>query len=142
MGSDLGLPESVQEIAEVIGRDKALYLIGQLPTCGKRSWRVVLYVPKRIRADHQLVRLLGWHDAQAMVREFGGMILQPSNCNQVHRQFRNQEVRRLADSGLDNDAIAAAVGVSTRTVRRILRDKPPEVPAAANDNTVQNGASK
>ena len=45
MGRELvaRLPESVQEIAEVIGRDKALEFIGKLPVSGSRSWRVCVY---------------------------------------------------------------------------------------------------
>ena len=47
------LPESVQEIADVIGRDGALRLVCQMPVCyraqNKRSHKVILYVPKRLK---------------------------------------------------------------------------------------------
>ena len=49
------LPESVQEIADVIGRDQALTFIGQLPQAGKRKWRVCVYIPKTLSPDHKLV---------------------------------------------------------------------------------------
>lgn len=47
------LPRSVREIAEVIGREAAMYLIGQLPRCfagadGKKANKVIMYVPKRL----------------------------------------------------------------------------------------------
>ena len=84
------LPESVQEIAEVIGREKALEFIGRLPTSGSRAWRVCVYIPKRLPADHKLVEMLGWHDAKRLVDAFSGMILQPSNCRFLHRQHRNR----------------------------------------------------
>lgn len=135
MEDDLQLPASVQEIADVIGVEKALYLIGQLPQCGNRSWRVCLYVPRRIRADHQLVKLLGWKDAQAMVREFGGMILQPSNCKQIYRQFRNRSIRRLGAQGVPIQEIAEGFQLTERQVRNILAENPPEAHRAANNNT-------
>lgn len=132
----MDLPQSVQEIADVIGRDKALFLIGQLPQCGKRSWRANLYVPKRLKPDHQLVKLLGWKDANRMAREFGGMILQPSNCRHLHRQFRNASIHRMADEGMTVDQIAFAVDLTPRQVRNVLRqERPPEEMAPANDNT-------
>jgi hypothetical protein len=124
------LPASVQEIAEVIGRDKALYLIGQLPQCGKRSWRVVLYVPKRIDASHQLVRWLGWKDANRLVAEFGGEILQPSNCKHLHLALRNRVIVQMASEGLAPAVIAEAMQITSRQVRNILAEKPPEEMAA------------
>lgn len=128
------LPQSVQEIADVIGRERALYLIGQLPAAGSRSWRVCFYVPKRIKPDHQLVEILGWHDAMRMVRHFGGEILQTSNCNFLHREFRNREIWRMHGEGLRLREIAEAVDLSEYHVRDILRGNPPEDRMAVNDN--------
>ncbi|MBD9528931.1 hypothetical protein [Paracoccus sp. PAR01] len=116
------LPPSAQEIADVIGRERTLYLIGQLPRSGSRKWRVNLYVPKRVNPDHPLVQMIGWDDANRLVDEFGGMILQPSNCNFLHREFRNREVRRLRDEGWSISAIADAVEISARQVFYLLAD--------------------
>ena len=70
------LPESVQEIADVIGTEAALRLVCQLPECyrdaGKKSRKVILYVPKRLPLDHQLVEILGFPTAQKLVAAFGG----------------------------------------------------------------------
>ena len=131
----MDLPESVQEIADVIGRERALYLIGRLPQCGKRSWRVNLYVPQRLKPNHTLVQILGWPDAMKLVREFPGMILQPSNCNHLHRRFRNETIHRLAADGQPIQQIADSVQLTARQVRNILAERPPEETAPANDNT-------
>lgn len=128
------LPASAQELADVIGRDRALYLIGQLPRSGSRTWRCNLYVPKTINPDHKLVQLIGWSDACKLVREFGGMILQPANCEFLHRQFRNAEVRRMRDRGDTIAVIADAVALTQRQVRNILAETPPEEIPAMNDN--------
>lgn len=122
----LPLPPSTQEIADVIGREKALFLIGQLkPTPGRR-WRICLYVPRRMPLDHWLVRLLGYQDAEALRREFGGIILQPGSCSHLVREFRNREVRRMAAEGMSHAEIADAVGLSSRHVRNLLAESPPE----------------
>lgn len=123
----LALPPSVQEIADALGRERALYLIGRLPQSGSRSWRVCLYVPKRLGTDHPLVGILGWRDANIMVREFGGMILQPSNCNFLHRDFRNRAIVRMAAAGVPVDEIAAIAELSRRAVALIIAaENPPE----------------
>lgn len=133
------LPESVQEIADVIGRETALYLIGQLPTCyagaeGKRSTRVILYVPKRLKPTHPLVQILGWHTALQLVEGFGGEILQPANCQEVYRRFRDDEARRLAAAGLSSAQLAEVLAVSERHIRNITREIPQEALTGANDN--------
>lgn len=114
------LPPSAQEIADVIGRERALLLIGQLPQAGRRKWRVVLYIPKRIDPDHNLVRLIGWEDAMRLVRHFGGEILQPSNCRFLPRAFRDAEIIRLWRAGEKLPLIADKFDLSYRQVRNII----------------------
>lgn len=133
------LPESVQEIAEVIGRDAALYLIGQLPTCyagtaGHRSHRVILYVPKTLKPNHRLVEILGWNTALQLVKGFGGEILQPANCREIYAQFRDREIQRMLADGAKPAQVADLMGVSERHVRNLAREKPQEEFTAANDN--------
>lgn len=140
MGRDVRLPESVQEIADVIGSERALYLIGQLPRCyvdtpGHKSWRLILYVPRTLKADHRLVKMIGWHDATKMVKAFGGEILYPRTCAGVYRQFRDASIVRMLGEGMTAKAIAELMDVSDRHVRNLAREKTKEGMAADNDNT-------
>lgn len=134
------LPGIAQEIADVIGRERALYLIGQLPRCyvgreGGKSWQVVMYVPKTLRADHPLVRIMGWPDAKALVHAFGGEILKPASCADIYRRFRDSEILALSKLKLATTYIAEVMGVSVRHVQNLLREIPPEgMEQAANDN--------
>lgn len=137
------LPASVQEIADVIGREAALYLIGQLPTCyagtsGKQSTRVILYVPKRLKPGHRLVTILGWHTALQLVEGFGGEILQPANCQEVYRRFRDSEAARLTADGLTPARLAEIMAVSERHIRNITREIPQEALCSANDNAAHH----
>lgn len=137
----MDLPRSVQEIADVIGRENALYLIGQLPVYKVRDkrghikeTRVILYVPKTLHVTSDLVRILGWNDASKMVRTFGGELLYPGNCNELYRSFIVQTIRRLADEGMSHKMIAFNLDISERTVKRHCTDNPPKDISAANDN--------
>lgn len=126
MRSDLlpPLPQSVAEIAEVIGRDNALSFIARLPASGSRSWRKCVYVPKRMPPDHNLVKLLGWSDAQKMRAVFGGEILQPSNCRFVYRRHRNRQLLRMASENVPLADIADMLELSVYRVREIIALEP------------------
>jgi hypothetical protein len=137
------LPDSVQEIADVIGRDQALLLIGALPRCyvgreGGKSNQVVMYVPtlKNLKPDHQLVRILGWVNAEKLSKEFGGEIMKPANCAFIQREFLHKTILGMMRGGkMKATEVAAIVGVHERTVRNLVRENPPEdFELAANDN--------
>lgn len=143
------LPASVQEIADVIGRDKALLLIGKLPKAYSRDKRwpgaqkstLVMYVPtvKRLGLDHFLVKTLGYIDAVKMCEAFGGEIMYPASCANIHRAFRDQSILSMVRAGMRTATVAAIIGVSDRHVRNLVKENPPEdCPAAANDNRQVN----
>jgi hypothetical protein len=119
-----GLPASVEEIAEVIGRERALYLIGKLPRCrppsGEGRTQVILYVPKTITPDHRLVQILGQEDAERLVEAFGGEILKPGTCRQIYRVYRDQGIVRAVNDGVPTAMVAAWFGLSSRHVLNVL----------------------
>lgn len=123
------LPKSVHEIAEVIGEEAALRLIGRLPRRKNRDWRypnavcqqASLYVPAVLPADHWLVKVLGWHAAKRLSDMFGGEILKPAVCEEIYREWRNREIVSMAGKGVPSDAIAEIVGISCRRVVSVLR---------------------
>lgn len=153
----LSLPQSVQEIADVIGRERALFLVGQLPVCfvqdkryksrpGSRGTaRVILYVPKRLKPDHPLVAILGWQDAQRMVDAFGGEILCPPTLRElIYRPWRDAALCSMARGGMQPAVLAQWFGLSEQRVRDVLnvagvRVQAPQTPqeakpVASNDN--------
>lgn len=131
------LPRSVQEIADVIGRERALYLIGQLPKTRVESkkWNAVfLYVPKQLKLTDNLLKILGWNDAMKMVNTFGGELIQLPACEYIYRDFMHRSMKRMNQEGMSIREIAELFGVSERTVARHCNDKPQKDIAAANDN--------
>ncbi len=119
------LPENVQAIADVIGRERALYLAGQCIRWdrtgrhGRRGW---LYIPKSLDQSHPLARLAGLEDAHKLVRAFGGEILMISPCAAVIRRWRKAEGRRMASVGLTHTEISASLGITRRHLCNLLRD--------------------
>jgi hypothetical protein len=133
------LPSSVQEIADVIGSERALFLIGKLPKALQRkSWhQVILYVPKRLPLDHQLVKILGYQDAQKLADVFGGEILHPASCTGIYREFRDENILRLQADGVPLPMLAEWFDVSERHIKNLTREKPHEERRAANDNNAR-----
>jgi hypothetical protein len=136
------LPTTAQELADVLGRERALYLIGQLPVCyvkdkrwkpranSKGSRRVILYVPKRLRPDHRLVAILGWNDAQRLVDAFGGEILCPPTLHDVvYKPFRDAALAQLGRA-VPASMLAEWFGLKETRVRQT----PQEGITAANDD--------
>ena len=132
------LPASVQELADVIGVQRALFLIGQLPTCTtKKSTHVILYVPtlSRLKPDHRLVQIIGWCDAVKLCQAFGGEILQPANCAQLYRVFRDLSIYRMvAHDGMTLAEVAELFEMTERHVRNVMREISQQETRAANDN--------
>lgn len=121
------LPGVAQEIADVIGRERALYLIGQLPryrggSAGRESQRPILYVPAldRLRDDHRLVAILGHTNAEALCRHFGGEILNVPNCSSVYQSFRNRSLWSLAAEGRGHAELSEIFGLTRRRVLQLL----------------------
>jgi hypothetical protein len=123
------IPKSVQEIADVIGLERALLLVDRCPTIEKRDRRYpgrtrrvpMLYVPKNMRWAGHLVEVLGWEDAERMAEHFGGEILWPASCTRLRNAARNRAIVRIAhEKKLSRSEIADIFGVTERTVRYVL----------------------
>lgn len=121
------LPKSVQEIADVIGRDNALYLVGQLPrykTPSRGGSQTILYVPslQRLTPDHQLSGILGYPLARKLCVHFGGEILIPANCSSIVRDFRNKSIAKFHKDGMTFKEIAEILDITPKYTKRILLD--------------------
>lgn len=144
------LPSSVREIAEVIGHERALYLVGKLPRChpaSRKAEAVVVYVPtlKRLKPDHILVQILGWQEATKMCRAFGGEVLQPGNCREIYRRFRDASIVQMRKAGVPVGVIAEWMDITPQAVRSLAsKNLQMELPEPANDNApiLKRGAGR
>lgn len=126
------LPATVREVAEVLGRRRALELAGMVcPPAdpeqrgdSTRGRQGCLYVPKSLasqRGPSRLVDLLGADDADRLIRAFGGEILWFGPCNGIVLRHRNNAIWRRLAEGARPVVVAAEFGVCERLVRNILR---------------------
>lgn len=123
MNSLSGLSGDLKSIAEVIGRDQALYLVSQCPKykTEKRTGvgQLFLYVPqaRRLKMDHNLVTMLGYEDAQKLCLVFGGELLVLSQCKHILIKSRNAGIKSMLEQGFRVDEIAQYFNISTRIVQ-------------------------
>ncbi|PKG50184.1 Mor transcription activator family protein [Halomonas sp. MES3-P3E] len=115
------LPPSVQQVADVIGRDQALSLVRQLrQRCSGKTLYVYVPKPDKLHVNHALVAMLGYADAVALCQQFGGMHLYPSPCKYLQRAIKNRVILALRDTGLNADEIAEQLGMSRKWVANVI----------------------
>lgn len=119
------LPLQTQLIADVVGRDRALYLVRNWKRTRtgnpKQPTRICVYIPLKISADHELARVMGLDDASKLVRAFRGEILHLSTCEEVFRNHRNYAIRRLArEAKMKPRELSEWFEISERQVRNVL----------------------
>ncbi|MBF0438739.1 MAG: hypothetical protein HQL93_06405 [Magnetococcales bacterium] len=107
------LPNSLEEIAMVIGREGALQLVG---ACGGTR----IFVPRRLRAQHKLVTLLGFAQAQRLANHFGGETLTVVRAADLLRRTRNREIVRRYDAGDGVRQLARDHALTERQIYSIL----------------------
>ncbi|KAA0014414.1 hypothetical protein F0A17_01835 [Billgrantia pellis] len=115
------LPKSVQQIADVVGRDKALHLVRQLrqQQAGK-TLSIYVPQPERLHINHALVEMLGYPEALALCEEFGGTHLFPSACRYLQRAIKNRQILALRDTGLSIEEVAEQLGMSRKWVANVV----------------------
>ena len=108
-----GLPPLLAEIAEVAGLDAALTLAEELG-----GQKIYMPTAERLRDTHNLAEMLGFDAARKLAARYGGDMLEiplgPA-CSETRLRRR---IARMIESGASSNAIAAACGVTFRTVTR------------------------
>lgn len=119
-GKSVPLPEVVQEIAEVVGREKAVRLVEGVLATGKRSWRRNLYVPSRMRSDHRIAKLIGLDAARALSLSHANSNLQLPPCKALRSAYLTLLAQKMGDDGATISEIAQELGVDQKTVTSLL----------------------
>lgn len=107
------LPSSLEEIAEVIGREGALKLVNE---CGGTR----IFVPRNLRIQHKLVILLGMEQARRLSSHFGGETLTVVRAANLLRRTRNREIVRRYDAGEGVRQLARDHCLTERQIYAIL----------------------
>ncbi len=105
------LPETAQQIADVIGVEKTLELVGGERCQHSRE----VYVPKRLRENHWLLELIGREAATQLSKEFPGIRLPlPTTLNKIER---NRKIVHMRQQGMKYRDIADALCMSVSSVK-------------------------
>ena len=78
-----------------------------------------MYIPRDLTPDHPIARLIGYEGAKKLSAEFGCLLF-PVTRSLLIRE-RNDAIRRERVLGAPRGKVAAAYGLSARTIRRICQ---------------------
>lgn len=116
------LTGDIRSIAEIIGKQQALFLVSQYPRYKSKKrngeGQLLLYVPKesRLGFDHKLIDILGYADALKLCKEFGGELLTLSLCKHIILKRRNAGITDMLKQGYSLEQLAVFFNLSTRGV--------------------------
>ncbi|MBF0273459.1 MAG: hypothetical protein HQL98_15530 [Magnetococcales bacterium] len=108
------IPDSLQELVRVVGAEGALRLVAGFGG-------LTLALPTRLKPDGDLVRLLGWETAEALVAWGGGDRIYIPRAERALRCLRDQEIRRRVDAREPVADLARQYRLSERRIWAILK---------------------
>lgn len=116
MGSYEDLPQSLQEIADVVGVDDALKLSEKLG-----GLRFTIPTSTTLGKDHPITKAIGAASANKLVSAFCSTRIEISIY--ARKLARNAEIRKAHAGGESVSAIAIRLHKSERQIRRILKQE-------------------
>ncbi|MFY0309650.1 hypothetical protein ACFMBG_07105 [Leisingera sp. D0M16] len=121
-GRNVPLPETVAEIAEVIGRGNAVRLVEGTRAKGSRKWRRQLYVPGEMHVEHRIAKMIGREAADLLSHSHANCIIELPSCFALRKAYMADHALLLWDTGASLDEIAREMGVEQKTAKRLLDD--------------------
>lgn len=121
-GQCMPLPQTLDDIADVIGREGALMLAEAYLSrqTGNRSWRAQIYIPQRALDDaHPLVQILGRQRAEQLQETHTNMIIEIPRCAEIQRAYRDHVATVMLQAGQTPEEIAACGAVTVQRAREI-----------------------
>ncbi|WP_250972435.1 helix-turn-helix domain-containing protein [Agrobacterium rosae] len=113
------LPESLQDVADMIGISVALKLVAHFGG-------TEIKFPKKPADDHPILVALGKEDGKAVCELLAGDFIYIPH-GRPRRSVR-ADVLELERQGKSRAAIARLLGISQRWVREVANENPPEEP--------------
>jgi len=108
------LPESLREKVELIGLHKALILV--------KFWGGIqqLYIPEKMKPEHQLAQRLGFKEARMLSEHYGGEYICVPRAVDALRAIRDDEIRGRHMRGKSARLLAPDYGLTERQVWTII----------------------
>lgn len=145
-GIKIPLPDTLEDIAETIGRRDAVKLSDAVhcrdrvlprilhrdPADKTRPWRRSVYIPERVADDHWLGQVLGLEVARNLAWTHGNLIVEIPGLQIMRRRRQHWLARRLAADGVPLAEIATALDCTVKTVRAAMAENAPEASGGGN----------
>jgi len=106
------LPNSIQELVEVIGLVPALQLVDRFPG-------VPLYIPQAMTTDHPIYQCIGDAAAQLLLENYSGDTIRMPKLDNPLRQYKHATLKRMLNDGCSHRTVALRLGYSRRHVERL-----------------------
>jgi hypothetical protein len=119
-GRAVPLPETMVEIAEVIGRGNAVRLVEGTRAGGKRRWRRQLYIPSEVPEGHRIAAMVGMEAATRLGFSHGNCIVELPSCHALRKAYLADHAMRLSDGGATASEIALELGLEQKTAVTLL----------------------
>jgi hypothetical protein len=107
------LPESLKDMARVIGLTQALALVAL-------RGGVRISVPQKYDAEHWLDEAIGPAPFQKMIAYYGGDLIDIPKGQAAFQAIRQSEIVRDRKAGLSNAQLAVKYEMTVRGVRKLL----------------------
>ena len=109
------LPDSIREMAEIIGLNNALAVVS---LCGGNS----LYIPKTVNKKHWLIQVVGLEAMQTLCNYYQGDTLELPRCSNAIQWITRQSIIRDSDT-MTAPGLARKYGYTERGIRKVLNGK-------------------
>ncbi len=109
------LPESLREIADIIGTGPAIKL--SIDFGGTEE-----YVPKKMSENHRIAKSIGLDAALELAAWAGGGRLDIPRAVAVHKGKRNLEICNEIKTGRSKKSLAKKHSLTTRRIRQIANE--------------------
>ncbi len=109
------LPESIQEMVDVIGLPAALCIV-------EKRGGIRLCVPKYVNDNHWLVKTIGMKAFKKLVEYYNGEEIDIPRCLQAMNALKELEIYNRATKNGDSGAtLAREYGYTERGIRKVKR---------------------
>ena len=119
-GRNIALPTTVQEIADVVGRENAVRIVEGTRPSGSRKWRRQLYVPAEMKETHRISKMIGWDAAAMLAASHGHCIIDIPSCFALRKGYMASHALGMWNNGASIGEISAEMSVTEKTAQQLI----------------------
>ena len=108
------LPESIQEIVDVIGLNATLLLV-------QERGGISMHVPTKAKEENWIAKLIGFDEMKKLVCVFAGETIHIARCAAAIKQAQHEEIFiKHIQRGISQSKLAREYGYDERSIQRLI----------------------